>query len=144
MRWNIIVECVGEDRKRSTITLEPSNGSPGVRLRKTLGRGEAQEKYERIQECSPPERAGSNARSSATKSPDHTTAFRFKTLAVFHNAGSRGCFCFWFVRLPALFVVICFDHTQPSPLSPMASTGHPSMASLQSASSSGVVGCLNT
>src|SRR5689334_6458565 len=39
---------------------------------------------------------------------------------------------------------IWFDHTQPSPLSPMASTGHPSMASLQSASSSGVVGCLNT
>jgi hypothetical protein len=34
--------------------------------------------------------------------------------------------------------------TQSSPLLPMASTGHPSMASLQSASSSGVVGCLNT
>ena len=42
------------------------------------------------------------------------------------------------------FIVIWFDHTQPSPLLPMASTGHPSMASLQSASSSGVVGCLNT
>jgi hypothetical protein len=40
--------------------------------------------------------------------------------------------------------VIWFDHTQPSPLLPIASTGHPSMASLQSASSSGVVGCLNT
>src|SRR6476661_971202 len=37
--------------------------------------------------------------------------------------------------------VIWFDHTQSSPLLPMASTGHPSMASLQSASS-GVVGCL--
>ena len=37
-----------------------------------------------------------------------------------------------------------FYHTQSSPLLPMASTGHPSMASLQSASSSGVVGCLNT
>jgi hypothetical protein len=36
MRWNIIVECFGEDGKRSTITLAPSNGSPGVRLRKTL------------------------------------------------------------------------------------------------------------
>ena len=35
-------------------------------------------------------------------------------------------------------------NTQSSPLLPMASTGHPSMASLQSASSSGVVGCLNT
>jgi hypothetical protein len=33
---------------------------------------------------------------------------------------------------------------QSSPLLPMASTGHPSMASLQSVSSSGVVGCLNT
>ena len=44
----------------------------------------------------------------------------------------------------ALFIVIWFDHTQPSPSLPMASTGHPSMASLQSASSSGVVGCLNT
>ena len=43
-----------------------------------------------------------------------------------------------------LFMVIWFDHTQPSPLLPIASTGHPSMASLQSASSSGVVGCLNT
>ena len=42
------------------------------------------------------------------------------------------------------FIVIWFDRTQPSPLFPMASTGHPSMASLQSASSSGVVGCLNT
>ena len=42
------------------------------------------------------------------------------------------------------FIVIWFDHTQPSPLLPMASTGHPSMASSQSASSSGVVGCLNT
>jgi hypothetical protein len=42
------------------------------------------------------------------------------------------------------FVVIWFDHTPPSPLLPIASTGHPSMASLQSASSSGVVGCLNT
>src|SRR6476469_8578382 len=42
----------------------------------------------------------------------------------------------------ALFIVIWFDHTQPSPSLPMASTGHPSMASLQSASSSGVVGCL--
>ncbi len=42
------------------------------------------------------------------------------------------------------FIVIWFDHTQPSPLLPMASTGHPSMASLQSASSSGLVGCLNT
>src|SRR5208282_2273772 len=42
------------------------------------------------------------------------------------------------------FIVIWFDHTQPSPLLPMASTGHPSMASLQSVSSSGVVGCLNT
>src|SRR6266436_3700364 len=42
------------------------------------------------------------------------------------------------------FIVNWFDHTQPSPLLPMASTGHPSMASLQSASSSGVVGCLNT
>src|SRR6478736_9333789 len=39
--------------------------------------------------------------------------------------------------------VIWFDHTQSSPLLPMASTGHPSMASLQSDSSSGVVGCLN-
>ena len=44
----------------------------------------------------------------------------------------------------ALFLVIWFDHTQPSPSLPMASTGHPSMASLQSASSSGAVGCLNT
>jgi hypothetical protein len=44
----------------------------------------------------------------------------------------------------ALFIVIWFDHTQPSPSLPMASTGHPSIASLQSASSSGVVGCLNT
>jgi hypothetical protein len=41
-------------------------------------------------------------------------------------------------------IVIWFDHTQPSPSLPMASTGHPSMASLQTASSSGVVGCLNT
>jgi len=59
---------------------------------------------------------------------------------------SRGCFWFarslrWFGRQ---FIVIWFDHTQPSPLLPMASTGHPPMASLQSASSSGVVGCLNT
>ena len=43
-------------------------------------------------------------------------------------------------RIPAFW----FDHTQPSPLLPIASTGHPSMASLHSASSSGVVGCLNT
>ena len=48
------------------------------------------------------------------------------------------------VGLARQFIVIWFDHTQPSPLLPMASTGHPSMASLQSASSSGVVGCLNT
>ena len=37
-----------------------------------------------------------------------------------------------------------FDHTQPSPLFPIASTGHPSIASRQRASSSGVVGCLKT
>jgi hypothetical protein len=48
------------------------------------------------------------------------------------------------VGLARQFIVIWFDHTQPSPLLPMASTGHPSMASWQSASSSGVVGCLNT
>jgi hypothetical protein len=48
------------------------------------------------------------------------------------------------VGLARQFIVIWFDHTQPSPSLPMASTGHPSMASLQSASSSGVVGCLNT
>jgi hypothetical protein len=48
------------------------------------------------------------------------------------------------VGLARQFIAIWFDHTQPSPLLPMASTGHPSMASLQSASSSGVVGCLNT
>ena len=36
-----------------------------------------------------------------------------------------------------LFIVIWFDQTQPSPLLPIASTGHPSMASLQSASGSG-------
>src|ERR1700731_360569 len=69
-----------------------------------------------------------------------------QTPEAFRNAGSRGCFWFarslrWFGRQ---FIVIWFDHTQPSPLLPMASTGHPSMASLQSASSSGVVGCLNT
>src|SRR6266446_3460993 len=46
--------------------------------------------------------------------------------------------------LAVQFIVIWFDHTQPSPLLPIASTGHPSMASLHSASSSGVVGCLNT
>jgi hypothetical protein len=34
MRWNIIVECVGEDDIQSTITLGTMNGSPGVRLRK--------------------------------------------------------------------------------------------------------------
>jgi hypothetical protein len=48
------------------------------------------------------------------------------------------------VAIAKLFIVIWFDHTQPSTLLPIASTGHPSMASLQSASSSGVVGCLNT
>jgi hypothetical protein len=56
--------------------------------------------------------------------------------------------CLWFARslrwFGRQFIVIWFDHTQPSPLLPMASTGHPPMASLQSASSSGVVGCLNT
>ena len=60
-----------------------------------------------------------------------------------HRAGASGspvrC-----VGLPGSSLVIWFDHTQPSPLLPMASTGHPSMASLQSASSSGVVGCLKT
>jgi hypothetical protein len=35
MRWNIIVECVGEDGQQSTITLGALNGSPGVRLPKT-------------------------------------------------------------------------------------------------------------
>ena len=68
------------------------------------------------------------------------------TFEAFRNAGSCGCFWFarslrWFGRQ---FIVIWFDHAQPSPLLPMASTGHPSMASLQSASSSGVLGCLNT
>jgi len=76
----------------------------------------------------------------------HTTSFHFKrrkrseTLA---RAGASGSpvRCGGVARQ---FIVIWFDHTQPSPLLPMASTGHPSMASSQSASSSGVVGCLNT
>ena len=62
--------------------------------------------------------------------------------------GRRIVRVFWFARslrwFGRQFIVIWSDHTQPSPLLPMASTGHPSMASLQSASSSGVVGCLNT
>jgi len=60
-----------------------------------------------------------------------------------HRAGASGSpvRCVGFGRQ---FIVIWFDHTQPSPLLPMASTGHPPMASLQSASSSGVIGCLNT
>ena len=37
-----------------------------------------------------------------------------------------------------------FDHAQPSPLFPIASTGHPSIAWRQRSSSSGVVGCLKT
>src|SRR6266436_5638517 len=37
-----------------------------------------------------------------------------------------------------------FDHTHPSPLFPIASTGHPSSASRHRASSSGVAGCLKT
>jgi hypothetical protein len=63
-----------------------------------------------------------------------------KTLARRGVSGSAGRYA----GVARQFIVIWFDHTQPSPLLPMASTGHPSMASLQSASSSGVVGCLNT
>ena len=36
MRWNIIVECIGEDGKQSTIRWAPSNGSPGVPQQKPL------------------------------------------------------------------------------------------------------------
>ena len=77
---------------------------------------------------------------------DHTTSFHLKrrkrsgTLAREDASGSPvRC-----VGLARQFILIWFDHTQPSPSLPMASTGHPSMASLQSSSSSGVVGCLNT
>ena len=35
MRWNIIVECVGEDGNNPRLRWAPSNGSSGVRLRKT-------------------------------------------------------------------------------------------------------------
>ncbi len=37
-----------------------------------------------------------------------------------------------------------FVHAEPAPLFPIASTGQPSIASLQRTSSSGVVGCLKT
>jgi hypothetical protein len=77
---------------------------------------------------------------------DHTTSFhltRRKRSGTLAREGASGspvrC-----VGLARQFILIWFDHTQPSPLLPMASTGHPSMASWQSASSSGVVGCLNT
>src|ERR1700757_5053507 len=62
--------------------------------------------------------SSSPRRSSATKSPDHTTSFHFKrrkrsgTLARAGASGSPVC-C---VGLARHFIVIWFDHTQPSPL----------------------------
>ena len=80
---------------------------------------------------------------SRQTTPLHTNFKRRKGSGTLARAGASGlpvrC-----VGLARQFIAIWFDHTQFSPSLPMASTGHPSMASLQSASSSGVVGCLNT
>ena len=86
------------------------------------------------------EAQGADPRRSRQSAPLHSTA----------NAGSvseRGLSRVLLVQLFAASVWLgnslsCFDYAPPSPLLPIASTGHPSIAWRQRSSSSGVVGCL--